>query len=159
MPAITGDNTQPQLDPDDLADLNALSDELHIQGCTAHLVTEPGRSPCLDVRIPGGPVPGPRIYAQAGTYFWHGPLSIAPTSQPATAAALIFLTAQPLSALTLHHLQHAFPDWHFWHDDGQDYARRPAAPEGEYTAQGDSPADLLEAIQLIIAFQPQHATP
>lgn len=175
MPAHDGTVASPPLDPDDLADLNSLADELHVRGCTTYQTSEPGQPLCLDVTIPGVPAPGPRIYAQAGIYYRLGghpghltdrtgeptghsghpgePIGLA--DQAATIAAVIILTAQPGLVRTLDTLRHELPSWTFWHDpDGQDYARRPGTPKGGYDARGDDPADLLEAIQLNLAWRP-----
>jgi hypothetical protein len=81
-------------DPDDLADLETLTTELNAQGkCTALLLTPPRKPPYIDVSLPADMTAGERIYAQAGTYFWHSH-PIGPTSKPHTAATTIAHTLQ-----------------------------------------------------------------
>jgi hypothetical protein len=54
-----------------LADLDALADELNKLGFPALRLTPPGKLPYVDTGLPQGMKPGERIYATAGTYFWH----------------------------------------------------------------------------------------
>lgn len=158
-----GGIASPSLEPDDLADLNSLADELHVRGCTTHLISESGQPLCLDVTIPGVLPPGPRVYAQAGVYYRPDYRPVIRTGQPiglaeqaATIATVIVLAARPGLVLTLDTLRRELPGWTFWHaPDGQDYARRPDTPDGGYDARGDDPADLLEAIQLNLAWRPR----
>jgi hypothetical protein len=77
-----------QDDLDDLADLEALAGELNALGCTALLLTPPGKLRYIDVGIPGVMTPGEKIHVQAGTFFWHAE-PIGPSDQPAAAAATI----------------------------------------------------------------------
>jgi hypothetical protein len=76
-------------DPADLADLDALADALNQAGFPALRLTPPGGLPYVDTGLPNGMAPGERIYAQAGTFFWHTATPIAPSDRPATAAAAI----------------------------------------------------------------------
>jgi hypothetical protein len=93
MPIQPGTTTQPDLD--DLADLDALTDELNRLGYPSLRLAPPGKAPYVDVSPPDDMTPGERIYIQAGTFFWHGARPIAPSNQPTTAAAIITNTLRP----------------------------------------------------------------
>jgi|SRR5579859_4278538 len=88
MPTQPGTTTT-QPDLDDLADLDALTDELNRLKFPSLRLTPPGKAPYVDVSLPDDMAPGERIYIQAGTFFWPGARPIAPSNQPATAAAII----------------------------------------------------------------------
>jgi hypothetical protein len=93
MPTQPGSTTQPDLD--DLADLDALADELNRLGYPALRLIPRGKLPYVDVSLPGEMDPGERIHTQAGLFIWHGTQPIAPSNQPATAAAIIAHALQP----------------------------------------------------------------
>lgn len=84
--------TQPagtQPDPDALADLDALAEELNRLGFPSLRLTPPSQPPYVDTGLPGGMAPGERIYSQAGSFFWRTAEFIAPSGQPHTAATII----------------------------------------------------------------------
>jgi hypothetical protein len=94
----THPTTQPHDDDlADLADLDALTDELNKRGLPSLRLTPPRQRPHVDTGLPGGMTPGQRIYIQAGMFFWPGAQPIAPSNQPATAADIIARTLQPTS--------------------------------------------------------------
>jgi hypothetical protein len=74
---------------DDVTDLEKLASELDALGCTAQLLTPAGKLPYLGIADPPATMPCDRVYAQAGTFFWHGAQVIAPSNQAAAAAAII----------------------------------------------------------------------
>ena len=78
------------LGPDDLADLDALAEELNRLGFPSLRLTPPSQPPYVDAGLPGGMAPGERISSRAGAFFWRrtaGP--IASSGQPHIAAAII----------------------------------------------------------------------
>lgn len=90
--------TQPvgtQLGPDDLADLDALAEELNRLGFPSLRLTPLGRPPYVDAGLPGGMTPGERIYSRAGAFCWRTAAPIAPSDQPHTAAIIISHALRP----------------------------------------------------------------
>jgi hypothetical protein len=98
VPIHSGSATSMQPDLDDLADLDALAEELNRRGFPSLRLTPLGKLPYVDVSLPGEMDPGERIYAQAGTFFWADVRPIAPSDRPVTAAAIIAQVLQPHSS-------------------------------------------------------------
>ena len=96
MPAHPSTPASTQPGPTDLADLEALADQLHQRELPALLLQPPGKLPYVDTGLPQGMAPGLRIQAQAGMFFtWPDTRPIAPSDQPATAATIIARQLRP----------------------------------------------------------------
>jgi hypothetical protein len=94
-PMPTHPSTPTQPGPADLAGLDALAEALNERKLPSLLLHPPGQRPYVDTSPPHSMNPGLRIYADAGMFRWPDAQPIAPTSQPATAAAIIAHILQP----------------------------------------------------------------
>ncbi|HEY2576181.1 MAG TPA: hypothetical protein VGI74_07720 [Streptosporangiaceae bacterium] len=95
MPAEYSTTTATQPDLDDLAELDALADELNRLGFPALRLTPQGKLPYVDVSSPGDLNHGERIYTSAGMFFWRTAAPIASSNKPHTAATIISHALRP----------------------------------------------------------------